>query len=58
MKTMMKTNYKLKHIYFISHFHDYQYSLPVYEIFSIAKAVSCRYFSSSSFYFSSLLNPK
>lgn len=58
MKTMMKTNYKLKHIYFISHFRAYQYSLPVYKTFSIAKTVCFISFSSSLFSFSPLLNPK
>ena len=59
MKTMMKTNYKLKDIYFISHFHAYLFSLPaVYETFSIAKAVYYRSFSSASFSFSYLRNQK
>lgn len=56
IKTMMKTNYKLKHIYLISHFHAYQFSLPVYETFSIAKVVYFRSFY--SFSFSPLLNKK
>lgn len=58
IKTMIKKNYKLKHIYFILHFHASQFSLPVYETFNIAKAVCFRSFASSSFSFSPLLNQK
>jgi hypothetical protein len=46
---------KKKCIYFISHFHAYQISLPVYKTY---RAVFLRYFSLSSFSFSPLLNQK
>lgn len=51
MKTMIKINYKIRHIYSSSHFPAYLFSFSVYETFSIARAVFLRSFYSFSFIF-------